>query len=91
MNKKIIDISLVPFKFNRFLTKDIVSEYLYYAKKNNMCQPPLNKYNTLKETFETDNTIFLNIMDQKGEQICKNNNLKVKEMKHILFNLALPS
>ena len=79
-NKRIVDISLIPFRYNRFLSKDILHQYTYYTKLNNIDLVQLNKYNYLKETHETDDILFLNIMDSKGKLICKNNNLKTKEM-----------
>ncbi len=89
-NKRIVDISLIPFKHNRFLTKDILYQYSCYTKRNNIDLVNLDKYNYLKETHQKDDILFLNIMDQNGKLICKNNNLKTKEMEEIVFNLALP-
>jgi hypothetical protein len=91
MHKKLVDISLVPFKYNRFLTKNMLFYYSQLLKMNNVSLVQLDKYNYLKETFETDDIVFINIMDEKGIQFCKNNNLKIKEMQNIVFNLALPS
>ena len=81
MNKKIVDISLVPFKHNRFLTKNLMVEYNQHLKMNNISLVQLNTYNYVRETFETDDILFLNIMDEKGKQFCKNNNLKITNCK----------
>jgi len=89
-NKRIIDISLLPFKYNRFLTKDLIFEYKYYIQQNNISMINLDKNNYFKETYETDNIIYLNIMDEKGDIFCRKNNIKTQQLKSILFNLSLP-
>lgn len=90
MNKKAVDISLLPFIHNRHLTKDIKDLYIHSLLKKGLCVS-FDKHLMHKNTHMSNGIQYINIMDTKGKEWCSQHNIDISNESQIVYSFGLPN